>query len=204
MCNVSICSGLAVAPPTQTQAPPTGNHLLPNEPFISAPLPLSYTANELITQGAPPSDLSKVVTAPISEKAPPPPDVQAIVNELTSQGLTPNFESNPDKMAAEVAPPIPSVDEITSDEPSHPTENTVNEPITQGVPPAVEASPPSLHANEELLSDESDEIAPPTGGLQAPPPAVIAPAGSPSGSGTHMLIYQQHTYSKSKRRNQFF
>ena len=194
-----LCRDLAVAPPTQNSAPPTGNHTVSSEPFLSAPLPSlpsSSLANELITQG--PALESAPILEALSEElvdpAPSSPDVQALVNELTGQGLPPSQENN---MAEPDAPQPASVDSQINQEPPPPSmEVVVNEPITQVLPPAVDPaqpSPPSLHANEELLSDDSDnetgmEVAVSSGGLSvlpAVPP--IPPAGSRSDSGTQLL-----------------
>ena len=183
-------SGSAVAPPT---AIPLANHELSTEPFLSAPLPASST-NRLITQGPPhisdtPDTMMAALTDEMELTQPPPPppanDVEALVNELTVQELPPEMASVHTQMSSGSS----VATETSQETPPASSEAAINnERISQELPPP--PSPPSLHANEELLSDDSEEegemegTAPQSGGSLAPPTASAnAVAGSRSDSG---------------------
>ena len=193
-------SGPGLAPPTSSMTTPLGNHVLTAELFFSGPLPPSST-NELTTQGAAPTTSQSPDHTPMLQTltselhlTPTPNNVETLVNELTRQGLPPEMSSVHTQMSSgEIAS---SVVQTTPQEAPPSSEAGFNEPISQGLPPPAEQtrpSPPSLHANEELLSDDSDEgameVAPQSGGSLAPPtvPANAA-AGSRSDSGQFISI----------------
>lgn len=163
--------------------------MLSTEPFLSAP---PSSTNELITQGPPlpsetpdPAPIFQALTNELEMSQAPPTDVEALVNELTGEGLPPDLPGVQDQLTGGETVSIGS--QTSQEAPPTSSETSLNESITQGVPPEIRPSPPSLHANEELLSDDSDEAvmetAPQSGGSLAPPPAPPNATGSRSDSG---------------------
>lgn len=160
---------------------PTGN--LANEPQ-NVPLQLADT-NDIITSQCDPPQLETIANDAITEGFPL--MMQISTNEQGSTINNSKVTRSDDKLSLglEPAQQVSSITQLIST-----TETSNNEINDQGPPHAIETesahqpSPPSLHANEELLSEESDDCGMDTSTTNLPPPSstVILPSNNRSRS----------------------
>ena len=160
------------------------------------------TTNDLIAQGRPLS-VSTTSTDEVMTQGPPPSLQTPTTNDLIAEGHPPSLQTST------------TDDPMTQGPPPSLQATSVNEMITQGPPPSLQAtsvnelmaqgplhqpSPPSLHANEELLSEDSDEVEMeattlPLGPIPAaslPPSTARSRSDSGECTGDHTLTHSRY------------
>lgn len=182
-----------------SQGPSTVYTSTENEQVSDVPPSILQTtvAYELVPQGPPETSTSNEV----APQAPPP---TSTANELVPQAPPPTSVlisqapplQLPNQLISQAPPPMSMANELISHAPPL---RLPNQLIPQGLPPH-QPSPPSLHANEELLSEDSEvemeatAVSPlPSSTLPLPLAAANA-ARSRSDSGKQTAIWRALTF----------